>query len=290
MPYKYELATIEDGEEISALLEDVDFEGEISIAYARRPNAVQSLAKDGNASAFVIARDEKTGKIVGVGACVIKNNIAYLTGLRSKKRVNIPKSYAILRAFCEANNVKLTYTTILDDNIGVQRMLEKQRPSMPNYLRHSECIVHIIRKKLKIKDRNLLITDGGYYILKNPQKKEIARCKAAQQWDHKQYIVKRYGWKMRLAKKILRWIPNENEVLKFFTLVGVKADDATALESLLRHISNIDLQGSFFLYGGIDVRCPVKSFAYKSIVYIVDWDKTIENAANITFELEIADL
>jgi len=289
MPYKYEIATVEDGEEISALIEDVEFEGEISLAYARRPNAVVSLAKEGDVSAFVIARDENTGKIVGVGACVIKNNIAYLTGLRSKKLVNIPKSYAILREFCKANNVKLTYTTILDSNVGVQKMLEKQRPSMPNYLRHSECIVHIIRKKLKVKDKNILVKDGEYYVLKNPQEEEIARCKAVEQWGYKQYIVKHYGWKMRLAKKFLRWLPNENEVLKFFTLAEVKADD-DALESLLRHISNIDSQGNFFLYGGIDAYCPVKSFKYKSIVYIVDWDKTIENVADIQFELEIADL
>jgi len=290
MPYKYELATVEDGEEISALIEDVDFEGEISLAYARRPNAVESLAKDGDVSAFVIARDEKAGKIVGVGACVIKNNIAYLTGLRSKKRVNIPKSYTILREFCEANKVKLTYTTILGDNVGVQKMLEKQRPLMPHYLRHSECIVHIIRKKLKIKDRNVLTKNGDYYILKNPREEEIARCKAVEQWDYKQYIVKHYGWKMRLAKKFLKWIPNENEVLKFFTLAEVKVDNDVALESLLRHISNIDLQGNFFLYGGIEARCPVKSFEYKSIVYIVDWGKTIKNAADVKLELEIADL
>ena len=284
MAYRYEYATEQDGTEIAKLLENVDFKGETSLAYCRRPNAVLSLAKDGNKSTFVIARDDN-GKIVGCGGCVINGDIAYLTGLRAIRRANITKCYELLREFCENNNVKLTYTTILEDNIGVQNMLEKQRSNMPNYLRYGKCVVNIIRKSLKIKDDNKLWQDGGFYVLENQQGEELARGKIVEQWNYKQYVVKHYGWKMRLAKRFLKWIPNENEVLKFFTLCNVKAKNDIALDSFLRHISNLPLQGDFFLYGG--EFCPVKSMKYKSIVYIVDWDKAMKDVSNIQLNIEI---
>lgn len=290
MGYLYGFASVEDGEEISKLIEDVDFEGEISLAYARRPNAVISLAKECDVSVFVVARDDKDNKIVGVGACAIKNKIAYLTGLRARRRVNIPKCYALLGDFCKANDVKLTYTTILKSNTGVQKMLEKERASMPNYVRFGECIVHIIRKHLRIKDKNNLIKAGNNYILENHQGEIIASCKAIEQWGFKQCIVKHYGWKIKVLKTFIGWIPKEGEVLKFFTLADVKANDGIALESLLRHASNMDFAGNFFLYGGISSICPVKSLKYKSVVYIVDWEKKMQNAEGIELKLEMADL
>ena len=301
MAYRYEFATEQDGEEIARLLEDEEFKGEISIAYCRRPNAVLSLARDGDKSVFVTAKDDD-GRIVAVGACVIKGDVAYLTGLRAVKRVNIPKCYEMLREFCAENSVKLTYTTILADSVGVQAMLEKKRANMPYYLKHSECVINIIRKNLKVKDENKLIKDGDSkvkdenklikdgdsYVLNNAIGEELARGKAVEQWDYKQYVVKRYGWKLRLAKRFLKWMPNENEVLKFFTLRDVTTKDNASLESFLRHASRLPLEGGFFLYGG--AFCPVKSIKYRSIVYIVDWDKNIEDVSKIQFSVEIADL
>ena len=283
----YKLAAEQDGEEISRLLEDVEFKGEVSIAYCRRPNAVLSLARDGDKSAFVIGKDNE-GNIAGCGACVINRDIAYLTGLRAARRGNIPKCYELLREFCAKNNVRLTYTTILKENVKVQAMLEKQRPFMPNYLRHSELVVNIIRKNLRIKDKNKLVQNGEFYVLVNSLGGEIARGKALEQWDYKQYVVKHYSRKMRLFKHFFRWMPNENEVLKFFTLREVDAKDNPSLESFLRHISKLPNQGNFFLYGG--EFCPVKSWKYRSIVYIVDWEKTISDVSNIQLNIEISDL
>ena len=287
MSYTYEYATVDDGVEIAHLLENVEFKDEISIAYCRRPNAVVSLANDGDYSTFVVARDT-SGAIIATGGCVIKGDVAYLTGLRAVKRANIPKGYALLREFCSNHGVKLTYTTILEENTVVQKMLEKPRAKLPNYLRHSTCMVNIIKKGLKIKDDNQLILKDGYYLLINPQGRELAKGKAVEQWDDKQYVVKHYGAKLRVAKLFFRWIPTENEVLKFFTLRDVHADDQEALESFLRHSSRLPLDGSFFLYGGED--CPVKSLKYRSVVYIVDWDKTITDASKISLDIEIADL
>jgi hypothetical protein len=286
MAYQYEYASVSDGEEITELLENVEFKGEISVAYCRRPNAVLSLAKDGEKSTFIIARDND-GKIFGAGGCVIKDGIAYLTGLRATRLADIPNSYKLLREFCIKNGARLTYTTILEGNTAVQKMLEKKRPNMPAYIRHSQCVVNIIRKNLSVKDRNNLVKKNDFYVLENPEGVELARGKVTEQ-GHKQYIIKRYGWKLRLAKIFFKWMPDENEILKYFTLREVSSNDNGSLESFLRHISRLPLQVSFFLYGG--TVCPVKSLKYRSIAYIVDWDKTITDASKINLEIEIADL
>jgi len=281
-------ATERDGVEIAALLEDTEFKGGISIAYCRRPNAVLSLARDGDKSTFVAFRNAE-GKIAGVGGCTINGDVAYLTGMRVVSPVNIPKAYRLLHEFCVENGVKLTFTTILEDNAYAQKMLEKKRASMPHYLRHSALVTNIIKKKLKVKDKNALaLEEGGAYVLRDPSGGELARGKAVEQWDYKQYVVKKYGWQLRLLKPFLKWLPDENEVLKFFTLREVTANDDAALESFLRHASRIPLQGDFFLYGGAD--CPVKSLKYRSIVYVVDWDKTVDDVSKIHLNIEVADL
>jgi len=286
--FSYEYATEKDGGEIAALLEETEFKGGISIAYCRRPNAVKSLSKDGDKSTFVIARTPE-GKIVGVGGCTINGDVAYLTGLRATQPVNIPKAYQLIREFCAQNGVKLTYTTILENNVDVQRMLEKKRTNMPYYLRHSELVTNIIQKKLRIKDKsNFSLEENGLYVLRKSSGDELARGRAVEQWDYKQYVVKKYGWQLRLLKPFVRWIPDENKVLQFFTLREVAAKDKAALESFLRHVSHVPLQGEFFLYGGED--CPVKAIQYKSIIYVVDWDKNIEDVSNIQLRVEIANL
>ena len=284
----YEYATEKDGAEIAELLEDTEFKGGISIAYCRRPNAVLSLARDGDRSTFVIVRDADR-KIIGVGGCTINNDIAYLTGMRAVSLVDIPRAYRLIKEFCVENGVKLTYTTILEDNVAVQKMLEKKRAGMPCYLRHSELVTNIIRKKLRVKDKNILkLEEDGFYVLRGTSGEELARGKAVEQWDYKQYVVKKYSWQLRLLKIFIKWLPNENEVLKFFTLREVTAKYGIALESFLRHISHIPLQGDFFIYGGAD--CPVKSIKYRSIVYIVDWDKTIDDVSKIQLDVEVSDL
>jgi len=284
----YEYAKEEDGEEIAALLEETEFKGGISIAYCRRPNAVLSLAKDGEKSTFVVSRNAE-GKITGVGGCTINGGVAYLTGMRAASPVNIPKAYQIIREFCAENGVKLTYTTILEDNVYAQKMLEKKRASMPHYLRHSELVTNIIRKNLRLKDKNTLaLEEGGFHVLRGSSGGELARGKAVEQWDYKQYVIKKYGLPYRLIKPFVKWLPNENETLKFFTLREVEASDNAALESFLRHASRIPSQGGFFIYGGAG--CPVKSIKYRSIVYVVDWDKTIDDASKIKLSVEVADL
>lgn len=247
--YVYEFATESDGEEISALLEQTSFEGDFELIYAKRPNACVSINRDGKKNAIVIARNCNTRKIVGAGICIINEmivsnevvNVGYLCGLRVDKNstVNILKSYKMLKEFCDKNNVKYTYTTILPDNSYAIKMLTKKRNSMPLYIKHSDYAVHIIRKKLKFKSKykclkatendfdkllafiqsesknkeffpNLTaetlkhgfwgLTYEDFYLLKNDNE-EILCCGILwNQWDYKQLVLKRYSFKYKILK------------------------------------------------------------------------------------------
>ncbi|MDR3295090.1 MAG: hypothetical protein LBT26_04570 [Clostridiales Family XIII bacterium] len=315
--YTYELASEKDGAEIAALLESTEFKGGIALACARRPNAVASLRRDGENAAFCVVRDARGG-LVGTGGCTVNKmrvfgelvNVAYLTGMRGTGRANIAKCYALLRDFCRENDVRHTYTTILRENTAVQRMLEKPRKSMPAYRKHAAYTVNIVRKGLRIRDGHVLqkaapadladllaerarldfapcVPDyDGFYVLKDGQGTALACGKVWRQQDYKQYIVKKYGWKFRLLKPFLPWLPAENDVLKLFALSFVAAKDDAALESLLRHVSNIGGGEDFFLYGA-DV-CPVPHFSCGSFIYLVDWDKQglEERLRNATLSIE----
>lgn len=247
--YVYEFAKESDGEEISALLEQASFKGDFELVYAKRPNAYSSINKDGKKNAVVIARDCKTNKIVGVGICIINEmivaeevvNVGYLSGLRVDKNstVNIVKSYKMLQEFCNENNVKYTYTTILPDNLYAIKMLTKKRKSMPLYLKHSDYAVHIIRKNLKFKSQykcskatdndfdKLLafiksesknkeffahltaetlkngffgLCYNDFYLLKDDNG-EILCCGILwHQWNYKQLLLKRYSFKYKVLK------------------------------------------------------------------------------------------
>lgn len=247
--YTYEFATESDGEEISALLEQTSFKGDFELVYAKRPNAYFSINRDGEKNAIVIARNSESRKIVGVGICIINEmvvanevvNVGYLCGLRvdENSTVNIFKSYKMLQEFCNENNVKYTYTTILPDNSYAIKMLTKKRKSMPLYVKHSDYAVHIIRKNLKFKSKykclkamendfdkllkfiqsesknkeffpNLTaetlkhgffgLTYEDFYLLKNDND-EILCCGILwNQGDYKQLVLKRYSFKYKILK------------------------------------------------------------------------------------------
>lgn len=247
--YIYEFATDADGEKIAALLERTKFDGDIALTYARRPNACFSISKDGQNNAIVIARNSQTREIVGVGICIINEmllsgeivKVGYLCGLRvnENSRVNIVKSYKLLQDFCRENNIKYTYTTILVDNLPALKMLTKKRTTMPIYIKHSEYVVNIFRKKLKcnsdytcniatendfdklnqfikkesknkiffpslteqsLKNGFFGLTYKDFYLLKN-REGEILCCGVLwKQWDYKQLIIEKYSLKYKIVK------------------------------------------------------------------------------------------
>jgi len=320
--YIYEQADISDGGEISALLEKTAFNGDISLVYAKRPNAVISADKDCEKSMIVIGRDADTREIKGAGICQIfkmivrgkEENIAYLGGLRIDKNaaLNIPASYKILEKFIKENKVKYTYTTILEDNIYAQKMLEKKRKIMPYYQKIAYYTVNIFPSKIKYKSNyickqaSLSDTDKliqfiknktknimffpvindiqNFYILKDKNENILCCGKLWEQTDYKQLIITKYSLKYQFLKKLSNPVlkllnypqfPNENEVIKYQTLSYVLYENNICLKDFIKQISHFT-NYDFFVYGSADVHkfdfSPIK---YKSYVYLADWDKNI---------------
>jgi hypothetical protein len=89
--------------------------------------------------------DKESGRICGVGCCVIRNawisgevmRIGYLTGLKVHPdyRRRIPYIARAYDAFYQETKgwVDLYYTTILEENAAARKMLEKRRKGMPEY-------------------------------------------------------------------------------------------------------------------------------------------------------------
>ncbi|MCP5105029.1 MAG: hypothetical protein GY950_16700 [bacterium] len=130
-----------------------------------------------------------------------------------------------------------------------------------------------------------LLLDGG---------NNIAACGAV--WDqrsYKQYIVKEYNGPFKILSRLSFLLPlfgypnilaKPGRVLDFFTLSYwmVKDDDPRLFECFLRHISGAGRRHPFFVVGAHE-RNPLNSIlkkiphiAYKSKIYLVDWDKTRE--------------
>ena len=156
--YYYEFAKESDGEEISKLIEKNSYKGPIELIYAKRPNAYNSLLSENQNMAIVVGKSTQTNKILGMGICTINEcqcegkteKIAYLCGFRIPYDVkgDIITCYKMLGDFCKSNNVKYTYTTVLDDNIEAKNMFSKKRKYLPEYIENSKYVVNFFGKNL----------------------------------------------------------------------------------------------------------------------------------------------
>ena len=150
-----------DGEEICEVLETGEFKGNIGLVYSKRPNAVLSVMKDGYDSQIAVARNKYNNKISGMGICTLNKfivngqieTIAYLSGFRilNGVRGNIIHVYKMFEDYCHENNVKYTYTTILEDNKHALKMFSKKRKNLPDYIKISDYTVNIFMKNIKYK-------------------------------------------------------------------------------------------------------------------------------------------
>lgn len=151
------LAGPQDSEQLLRIYECGDFKGGISVLYTRRPDPYLSLQREGEKAVIPIVTDKENGIIVGMGACVIRKatvngeirNTGYLTGLKGlpnyRKRVpSITDTYQFLYDQTR-QDVDLYYTTILSENVAVQKMLEKKRKNMPEYRSQGEYTVYCFR-------------------------------------------------------------------------------------------------------------------------------------------------
>ena len=162
--FKFELAQPKDSNEILEILEESDFNGNISVLYTRRPDAFKSFMKEGKDVILLICRDLRTNKIAGFGAASIhsvfinqkKELCAYLFGLRVAKQYHkiqlvLHKGYQLMLDLLTKRGIKYIFTTILNDNIEIQKLLTKKRSFMPNYFYLGDYQVHFLKSHSKVK-------------------------------------------------------------------------------------------------------------------------------------------
>lgn len=164
--YRVRTAVAGDGQQVNAVFSEQSFEGEIAVAYLREPDPLLSFLREGDELVMMVVEDreargdevrgcempddgtpggEAQDKIVGVGGCVIRGGyvngtpcrVGYLTGLKLLRayrgKINfIPLIYEELHRFTK-EKVDVYYTTILSENVGAKKMLEKRRKWMPEY-------------------------------------------------------------------------------------------------------------------------------------------------------------
>ncbi len=170
--YKLDFATAEDSKELLEIFERMDFKGNISVLFTRRPDPYQSFLYEGEKVFLPILRERKSNKIVGLGCCIVRRayingeekRVGYLTGLKSlpeyRNRVpNIPKLYKQLYEETR-EHVDIYYTTILKENLFAQKMFEKKRKDMPEYKYCGEYTVYCFRTGIVTKAKKYILKKG----------------------------------------------------------------------------------------------------------------------------------
>lgn len=171
--FEFGLALPEDSGQILEIFESMDFKGDISVLFTRRPDPYKSLMKDGEGAVIPVIREAQSGKICAVGCCIIRKafingevrNTGYLTALKvlpeyRRKLPNISDVYSFLHEQSEAK-VDIYYTTILKDNITAQKLLEKRRKSMPQYKYIGDYTVFCFKTGNHITSSNYTFKQGG---------------------------------------------------------------------------------------------------------------------------------
>jgi hypothetical protein len=145
--YIFETATPGDAAEILEILEDMDFEGKISLTFTRRPDPYVSFRKEGRRVELLVSRDTWANRRITALAATSVNrmffngeprDIGYLFGLRVRREYRrryllLPRGFEYLFSLHGNADLPLYITTILEENATARKLLEKKRPHMPVY-------------------------------------------------------------------------------------------------------------------------------------------------------------
>lgn len=142
--YLLRLAEPSDNDGIRAIFESGSFSGGLNVQFLRGEKPLASFEADGDRAYILVAEDTEANRLIAVGGAVVRTEFlngmpaqcAYLTGLKVhhdyRGRLSfIPRAYGLTGEF--VSGCAATYTTILDGNTGVIKMLEKRRRNMPEY-------------------------------------------------------------------------------------------------------------------------------------------------------------
>jgi hypothetical protein len=172
--------------------------------------------------------------------------------------------------------VDIYYTTILKENINVQKMLEKKRNNMPEYNYQGEYTVFCLQTGITLKGREYSLESGSrkdletiyrdhsksfnfsvpdinlygvreddIYLLHNRKGNAVAACAIWDLQNHKQYLITEYRgiykYLKRLPLKLLGYpdFPKENIPINYgsIALLSVKNNDASIAEQFIKKLT-----------------------------------------------------
>lgn len=288
--FSVDLATPNDAPALAAVYgSDDGFGGDIAVKFTRDPDPFASLLAEGDEVVIPVVREDSTGRVVGMGAAVIRDawvngeprRVGYLTGLKAIPEFRgwlrlIPEVYRFLRE--RSPDVECYVTTILSANEMARKLLERERPSMPTYRHVADYTTHCFRvaapgrwpspgtiDDLRADGRfNLAsagappgVTDDDVRVLRSPGGEALAWCAVVDQRDTKQYRIMRYGGAYSAVARLpVHWLgyprlPRAGTVANHVSLVGVGArdDDPRLLNRLLRAVGREFRDRDFVMVG-----------------------------------------
>ena len=315
--YTLRLAEESDDAGIREIFEAGHFDGGIAVQFLR-PSPLTSFAADGDETRILVIHDNEQHRTAAVGGAVLRTEFlhgipektAYLTGLKihpdyQKQIFFIAKAYQYLGE--QLADCACCYTTILDGNEPVIRMLEKKRRNMPEYRylgHYTTYCFHGGRRILKLVKTGTPVISalqfsefdlapavtgypgfgtGAYYSLRCGS--EIAAsCFCGDQTAYKQYKMAGYSGIYRLVSKLpTRMLgypafPKAGEIIRHGVIsqLYVKENDGKLCRDFLRSVA-AESGFSMLLWGGFEAHplCPaldrMKTVRYGSRLYEVIW-------------------
>ncbi len=142
---RIELAKPSDEMELRKVLHEMPMPGAIHMAYLREPSFFGALQVEGRDNRVLIGRDNKSGRIVGLGSRSIKtvfingsrSPLGYLSSLRLAEEYRggtyLARGYQTLHELHQDRQVKLYITTIMEDNSVAREILTSHRAGLPAY-------------------------------------------------------------------------------------------------------------------------------------------------------------
>lgn len=316
--YTLRMAEAADDAGIRAIFESGSFAGGIGVQFLR-PSPMASFAADGVEPRMMVIRDNGQGRIAAVGGAVVRTEFlhgepvkcAYLTGLKihpdyQKQIFFIARAYQFLHE--QLRDCACSYTTILDGNTGVIRMLEKKRRNMPEYRYLGHYTTYCFRdakRKLRLERLDTLPEEltahfrqydlspvrrypgmgAGHYWVFREDGRIRACCYAGDQTAFKQYRMAGYSGIYRLLSHLPTQLagypalPKAGETLRHgcISQLYVEDNDPALCRAFLRTVA-AETGYDLLLWGGFETHplCPaldrMRTIHYGSRLYEVVWE------------------
>lgn len=174
--FNFKVAQDLDDYAIREVFQDTPMDGKIGVAFRREPSYFAAAEVGNEFYQTIIATDERTNDIVGLGSRSIKPcyingkvvNIGYLSSLRIKNdcrnNILLARGYEYLNKLHQDRKTPIYITSIIEDNNYAIDLLTSKRAGLPRYLDmglYYTTAIGLSRKKHNISG-NIKVVKGSH--------------------------------------------------------------------------------------------------------------------------------